>query len=236
MSRRQAIGDVTSGAVRLARGLVPLRRATPRRLVRMAQSLSDHGLTLAGLTRVASIRDGRDVVLVDRCEPPEVGGLAREADRQAQLEEAQAADRGDAPQVLGALAVEGRVAVEHDAQEARLIRHVHRVQGELDAVGEELLELGLDRVGDAAQTADGLALARRLRRQVRGALQADRRLLAHLLQLVGGALDEAHLLVGRGRSLAGRQARVQTPQTAPRAQVLLLVARAQCTGVLDGEF
>ncbi len=77
MPRRGAIGDVTSGTLRLVRGLVPFRRATPRRLVRMARSVSAHGLTLAGLTRVAAIRDGRDIVLVDRLGPVSADQLDR---------------------------------------------------------------------------------------------------------------------------------------------------------------
>lgn len=69
--------DVATGASRIARGLVPLRRATPRRLVRIAGSISAYGLTLAGMARVASIRDGRDVVLVDRAGPVTADQLDR---------------------------------------------------------------------------------------------------------------------------------------------------------------
>lgn len=65
-SARGSFRDVASGTSRLARALVPLRRATPRRLVRVATTLSSHGLSLAALAHVAAIRDGRDVVLIDR--------------------------------------------------------------------------------------------------------------------------------------------------------------------------
>lgn len=60
------VADVVGGAARLTRGLVPGRRATPRRLVRIARDVSTFGLTLAGLVRVAAIRNGDDVVLIDR--------------------------------------------------------------------------------------------------------------------------------------------------------------------------
>src|SRR5688572_16334827 len=161
--------------------------------------------------------------------------LPRELDGKAQLEEAQAVRGRHGAQGLRALAVEGRVGVEQHFQEARPVRLVHGVEGELDAVGEELLELRLDGVGDASQTSYGFALARGLLRQTRGALGADDRLGLHALYLVGGALDEAHLLLRRRDVLAGRQARVQTTQTPPRAQVLLVVARAQRARVFDGE-
>jgi fatty-acyl-CoA synthase len=61
--------DVATGTARIARGLVPLRRATPRRLVRISGAMSTHGLSVAGLTRVAAIRNGRDIVLIDRHGP-----------------------------------------------------------------------------------------------------------------------------------------------------------------------
>ena len=72
-----SLADVAAGSARLTRGLVPLRRATPRRLVRMARGLSAHGLTLAGLARLAAIRDGRDVVLVDAAGPVTADQLDR---------------------------------------------------------------------------------------------------------------------------------------------------------------
>jgi hypothetical protein len=165
----------------------------------------------------------------------QVRALAREADREAQLEEAQPVRGRHRPQRLRALAVEGRVVVQEHLQQPRPVLLVHGVQSQLDAVGEELLELRLDGVGDAAQTADGLALAGRLRGQARGAAGADDRLGLHALDLVGGALDEAHLLLRRREVLARRQARVETPQPPPGAQVLLVVARTQRTRVLDGE-
>ncbi len=74
---RGSVRDVATGVSRIARGLVPLRRATPRRLVRIAGSISSYGLTLGGLARVASIRDGRDVVLVDRAGPVTADQLDR---------------------------------------------------------------------------------------------------------------------------------------------------------------
>lgn len=49
----------------LVRGLVPLRRATPRRLARLARIAVTHGRTVAGLAAAAAIRDGRAVGLVD---------------------------------------------------------------------------------------------------------------------------------------------------------------------------
>lgn len=61
--------DVVGGATRLTRGLVPWRRATPRRLTRIARDVSTHWLTLAGLARVAAIRNGPDVVVIDGAGP-----------------------------------------------------------------------------------------------------------------------------------------------------------------------
>jgi hypothetical protein len=165
----------------------------------------------------------------------QVRGLPGEADGEAQLEEAEAVGRGDGAQTLGALAVEGRVAVDEHAHQPRQVLLVNRVQGELHAVGQKLLELRFDGVGDAAQAADEFALARRLARQARRARRADADFIHHALQLVARALDEAQLLGRRGRVLARRQARVQTAQAPPRAQVLLLVARAQLAWVLDRE-
>jgi len=49
----------------LVRGFVPLRRATPRRLARLALISKRHGRTVAGLVAAAAIRDGRAVALED---------------------------------------------------------------------------------------------------------------------------------------------------------------------------
>lgn len=54
-----------AGRVALVRGLVPPRRATPRRLARLALISRRQGRTIAGLVAAAAIRDGRAVALVD---------------------------------------------------------------------------------------------------------------------------------------------------------------------------
>jgi hypothetical protein len=93
-----------------------------------------------------------------------------------------------------------------------------------------------DGVGNAAETADRLALSGRLARQVRGASETDGGGLLHALDFDSGAFDEAELLF-RGRAvLARRQTRVQIAEPPPRAQVFLVITRTQRTGVFDGKF
>src|SRR3954469_13271070 len=103
----------------------------------------------------------------------------------------------------------------------------------MHAIREELLELRLDGVCDAAQAADGLALSGRAPGDARGALGADDRLGLHAFYLFGRALYEANLLFRRRDVLARRQARVKAAQAAPRAQMLFVVARAKRARVFD---
>ena len=102
----RSVGDVLGGAARLARGLVPLRRATPNRIVRIARDVSSFGLTLAGLCRIAAIRHGRDVVLIDDAGPV----TAEQLDRWSATVAGEFANRGIVVSggKLGVLARSGR--------------------------------------------------------------------------------------------------------------------------------
>ncbi|MFV0308575.1 MAG: AMP-binding protein [Desertimonas sp.] len=73
----RSVADVVGGSARLAHGLVPVRRATPRRLSRIARDISIHGLTLPGLIRVAATRSGDEVLMIDRFGPVTAAELDR---------------------------------------------------------------------------------------------------------------------------------------------------------------
>src|SRR5260370_9051149 len=110
------------------------------------------------------------------------------------------------------------------------------MQEEKNSTGQKLFKVRLKRIIYAAQTANRFAFAGNLQRQTSRTIRTDHRFSLQRFDLVAAIFDPFQLISARRVMISSSQNRVQVPEPAPFAQVLLRVSRAQNARMVDGEF
>src|ERR1700741_770018 len=103
----------------------------------------------------------------------ETRGFTCKNDRNPQLKESQTVLGNHAPQLFCRFTIKRRFRIDQNAKQPWLIFFIERVERELDAVGEKLFKLRLNRVIDTAETAHRLTVAGGIQWQRRRAMSAD---------------------------------------------------------------
>src|SRR5947207_8508718 len=109
---------------------------------------------------------------------------ARQPDGNSQFIETQTFSSRYPPQFFGSFAVKRRFGINQNVKQTRLVFGIESIQEELNPIGQKLFKVRINRIIDAAQTANRLAFAGDLQRQTGRTIRTDHGLSLQRFNLV----------------------------------------------------